>query len=166
MSAVKDPSIVVRAADPGNWGRRVSLSWPVAGWVVHGDNSEAHGGEETAPDGFGFLGAALGVCMVTTLLACAQREGIRLRGVEAHIATKARLRGVGRAPHLETFHIDLYVDGEVDEIRRAQLEEATTRLCGVRETLRRGAEVSERVHLGRAPRLDDVGGEEPGPERS
>jgi uncharacterized OsmC-like protein len=148
-----EPTIVVSSENAGSWGRRVSIDWPDEGWRVHGDNSVSHGGTGTAPDGFGLMGAAFGVCMVTTLIDHARQLGFRLDRVEALVAVKARLQGRDKAPYLTDFRIDVYVEGELDEAARAELERATAATCGVRETLQRVSAVSERVHLGRAPSI-------------
>lgn len=147
------PTIVVSSEDPGNWSRRVSVDWPATGWHTSGDNPAAHGGSGTAPDGFDLLGAALGVCMVTTLMAGARRERVPLTRADAHISWKARLRGGNKAPYITDFHVDIYLQGEVSEEQRAALEEWTARMCGTRESLQRIQAISECVHIGSPPKL-------------
>ena len=148
-----EPTIVVSSEDPESWSRRVSVDWPVTGWHTSGDNPESHGGSGTAPDGFDLLGAALGVCMVTTLLAGARRERVPLTRADAHVSWKARLRGESQAPYITDFHVDLYLEGEVSEEQRAGLEEWTARMCGTRESLQRTQTVTESVHVGSPPSL-------------
>lgn len=146
-----EPTIVVSSQDPGTWSRRVSVSWPAAGWNARGDNPIAHGGSGTAPDGFDLLGAALGVCMVTTLIAMAEREHIGLRRADALVATKAHKRSTWLAPYIRDFRCDIYLEGDIDEAQRARLEELTVAACGVRETLSRASAVTEQVHIGPPP---------------
>lgn len=148
---VMEPTIVVSSQNADGWGRQVTIEWPADGWVTTGDNSVAHGGTGTAPDGFGLMGAAYGVCMVTTLIETARQLRLPLTSVEALVATKAKLRGAELAPYLSDYHIDLYVQGELDEEQRAELERLTAKRCGVHESLLRAANVSERVQLGAAP---------------
>jgi uncharacterized OsmC-like protein len=146
-----EPTIVVSSENADAWGRQVSIRWPASGWRTKGDNSVAHGGTDTGPDGFGLMGAAFGVCMVTTLIEHAQQLDLSLERVEALISTKAKLPGRELAPYLSHFHIDLYLEGDLDDEQRATLERLTAERCGVRETLVREAVVSERVFLGRPP---------------
>lgn len=148
---VMEPTIVVSSDNAQDWGRQVSIEWPASGWRTRGDNSIAHGGTDTAPDGFGLMGAALGVCMVTTLIEHAQQLELGLERVEALISTKAKLPGRELAPYLSHFHIDLYLEGDLDDDQRGTLERLTAERCGVRETLVREAAVSERVLLGPPP---------------
>jgi uncharacterized OsmC-like protein len=144
------PTLKVEAQDPSG-GRRTSITWVDSDFVISGDNHVAHGGTGTGPDGFDLLAAALGQCLLNTMLARAQRDAIPIRSAEAVVSTKARLRGGDTAPYLSDIQVDIYVDADVDERIRAELEHAAAVLCGVRETLRQGPRVAERVHLGRAP---------------
>jgi uncharacterized OsmC-like protein len=139
---------VVRALEPGA-GRRCRTTGP--GFAIDGDNHVDHGGSGAGPDGFDLLAVALGQCLLTTLLAQAERDGIALRSAEAVVSTKARLQGRDAAPYLSDFRVDLYVEGDLDEAARARLERASASLCGVRETLRRAARIEEVLHLGAAP---------------
>ena len=144
------PTLTVKASDPSS-GRRTSITWRDSDFEISGDNRIAHGGSGTGPDGFDLLAAALGQCLLNTLLAHAQRDAIPIRAAEAVVSTKARLRGEGAAPYISDLEVDLYVDADIDEAVRVDLEDAAASLCGVRETLRQGPRVAERVHLGRAP---------------
>lgn len=142
--------MTVKARDPGS-GRQTLVTWVGSDFEISGDNHVAHGGAGTGPDGFDLLSAALGQCLLNTLLARAQRDAIPIRAAEAVVSTKARLRGESAAPYLSELRVDLYVDADIDEAARAELERAAASLCGVRETLRQGPRVEERVHVGRAP---------------
>jgi uncharacterized OsmC-like protein len=144
------PTLKVEARDPRG-GRRTTIKWLDCEFEISGDNHRAHGGTGTGPDGFDLLSAALGQCLLNTLLARAQRDSIPIRSAEAVVSTKARLRGDDAAPYLSDLQVDLYVDADIDAAARAELEDAASSLCGVRETLLRGPRVTERVHLGRAP---------------
>jgi uncharacterized OsmC-like protein len=95
--------------------------------------------------------------MVTTLIANAKQEGIDVERVSGLVSTKARIPSRG-APHLTDFHIEIFIEGPLAEADRARLEEMTANECGVRETLQRGATVSESVSLG-APPVGDAAGE-------
>ena len=145
-----DPQIVVEAHDPSN-GRRTTISWTDKAFTMEGDNQVAHGGSGEGPDGFDMIGAALGQCLLTTLLRRAQRDGVVLRSAKAVVSSKARLRGNDLAPSLSDFKVDIHLDGDLDEATCAELEEVTRTLCGVRETLLRAANIEEHVHLGPGP---------------
>ncbi len=150
---VMSPTIVIESESPAIYGRRTSVRWTAAGFEIHGDNSVGHGGEGSGPDGFDLLGAALGHCLLTTVIATAQREEIALQSARALVATKSKLQGSDRAPYLSDFQVDIYLEGELSERQRAQLERATAALCGVRETLMRAPRIVERVHIGPLPEL-------------
>jgi uncharacterized OsmC-like protein len=139
--------LVVEALMPLD-GRRTSITWPGQDFAIRGDNHVPHGGDASGPDGFDLLAAALGQCLLNTLLARAQAEGIVLRSAQALVATKARLRGKDVAPYLGAFEVDIYLDGDLDETVRLDLERSAKQRCGVRETLLRTPEIVERVHLG------------------
>ena len=147
------PLLVVEALEPLD-GRRTEISWPDHGFSVAGDNRTSHGGSGTGPDGFDLLAAALGQCLLNTLLARTQRDGTAIRSAKAVVSTKARLRGGRRAPYLSDLRVDIYLDGDVDERTRAELEETAATLCGVRETLLQRPNIEERVHLGMPPAAD------------
>jgi uncharacterized OsmC-like protein len=144
------PLLVVEALEPLD-GRRTSITWREHDFTLSGDNHIAHGGSGTGPDGFDLLSAALGQCLLNTLLAHAQRDGASIRSAKAVVSTKARVRGAGAAPYLSDLRVDIYLDGDVDEPMRAELETAARTLCGVRETLRRSPRIEEHVHLGESP---------------
>ena len=146
------PTLVVHALEPLE-GRRTSIEWLNHSFSVSGDNHIAHGGRSTGPDGFDLLAAALGQCLLNTLLAKAQRDGTRIRAAKAIVSTKARLRGRDVAPYLSDFEVDLYLDATMDETTRAQLERWAQAMCGVRETLLQLPRIEERVHLGEGPTL-------------
>jgi uncharacterized OsmC-like protein len=143
------PTLVVRALEP-RAGRRTTIRWMNHEFTVSGDNHVAHGGSSAGPDGFDLVAAALGQCLLNTLLAKAQRDGVEIREAQAVVATKARLRA-GAAPYLSDFEVDLYLDGLLDDATRAELEREAQAMCGVRETLLQTPRIEERVHIGRAP---------------
>jgi putative redox protein len=145
MKAMR-PLLEVEALAPLD-GRRTAITWLGHDWRVEGDNHANHGGNDKGPDGFDLVAAALGQCLLTTLLARAQRDGVRIDGARAVVGTKARLQGNEKAPYISDFEVDLYLDGEVDEGARAALEEATRTMCGVRETLVQTPRIVERVHV-------------------
>lgn len=145
-----DPRLVVEAHEPSR-GRRTTVSWVEHAFTIEGDNHLTHGGAGSAPDGFDMLSAALGQCLLTTLLARSQRDGIALRSAKAIVSTKTRLRGNEAAPYLSDFRVDIHLDGDLDEAACAELEQATRTLCGVRETLLQIPRIAEQVHLGPGP---------------
>ena len=144
-----EPTLVVEALEPRE-GRRTLVRWRDQAFTISGDNHIAHGGASTGPDGFDLLTAALGQCLLNTLLAKAQRDGTVIDSATAVVATKTRLRGHA-APYLSDFRVDLYLDAALDEETRAGLEHWAQSMCGVRETLLQSPSVEEHVHLGEAP---------------
>jgi uncharacterized OsmC-like protein len=144
------PTLVVEALAPLD-ARRTSIRWVDHDFEVNGDSHVAHGGSSTGPDGFDLIAAALGQCLLNTLLAQAQRDGTQIHAARAMVSTKARLRRQDVAPYLSDFKVDIYIEGDLDEAARADLQEATQRLCGVRETLLQTPRIEEQVHLGPAP---------------
>lgn len=145
-----EPTLVVEAVAPLD-GRRTSITWVNHPFTLSGDNHIGHGGHSTGPDGFDLLAAALGQCLLNTLLAKAQRDGTPILAAQAVVSTKARLRGRGMAPYLSDFEVDLYIDGAIDEAHRAELEREAQAMCGVRETLLQSPRIEERVHVGTWP---------------
>lgn len=140
------PLLEVEALQPLD-GRRTAITWLGHDWRVEGDNHSNHGGSDSGPDGFDLVAAALGQCLLTTLLARAQRDKVRIDTARAVVSTKARLQGSERAPYISDFAVDLYVEGDVDEADRVALEEAARTMCGVRETLLQTPRIVERVHV-------------------
>jgi uncharacterized OsmC-like protein len=140
------PLLEVEALAPLD-GRRTAITWLGHEWRVEGDNHAKHGGADRGPDGFDLVAAALGQCLLTTLLARAQRDEIKIESARAVVSTKARLQGSGKAPYISDFEVDLHVAGRVDDVARAALEEAARTMCGVRETLLQTPRIVERVHV-------------------
>jgi len=145
------PLLEVQALAPLD-GRRTRVTWLRHPFVVTGDNHVAHGGESSGPDGFDLIAAALGQCLLNTLLAKAQRDGKTIREAKAVVATRARLPGRGAAPYLSDFEVDIYLEGELAESDRIALEQWARDKCGVRETLLQTPRIEERVHLGAVQR--------------
>jgi uncharacterized OsmC-like protein len=140
------PLLEVEALNPLD-GRRTQITWLGQDWGLSGDNHVNHGGSDAGPDGFDILAAALGQCLLTTLLARAQRDGVQIASARATVSTKARLQSGERAPYLSDFQVDLYIGADIDEDTRASLEEAASTMCGVRETLLQTPRITERVHV-------------------
>jgi uncharacterized OsmC-like protein len=136
----------VEALEPLD-GRRTAITWLEHDFRVEGDNHTPHGGSSSGPDGFDLVAAALGQCLLNTLLAKAQRDGVRIDGARAVVSTKARLQGNDKAPYISDFEIDIHLDADIDEATRAELEKAAKTLCGVRETLLHVPRIEERVHV-------------------
>jgi uncharacterized OsmC-like protein len=136
----------VEALEPRT-GRRTVITWAEHDFQVAGDNHTPHGGSSSGPDGFDLVAAALGQCLLNTLLARAQRDGVPIDAARAVVSTKSRLQGAEKAPYISHFSVDLYLEGSIDEETRAALEDACRTLCGVRETLRQTPLIEERVHV-------------------
>jgi uncharacterized OsmC-like protein len=128
-------------------GRRTAITWLDHDFRVLGDNHTQHGGSSSGPDGFDLVAAALGQCLLNTLLARAQRDGTHIAAARAVVSTKSRLQGDAKAPYISDFAVDLYIEGDIDEPMRAELERAAQTLCGVRETLLQTPRIEERVHV-------------------
>lgn len=136
----------VRALEPMD-GRRTEVTWLDHPFSVFGDSHVAHGGESTGPDGFDLIAAALGQCLLNTLLAKAQRDGIAIQEAKAVVSIKARLARQASAPYISHFRVDIHLQGGLDEPVRASLEQWARTKCGVRETLLRTPRIEEHVHL-------------------
>jgi uncharacterized OsmC-like protein len=142
------PLLEVEALEPLD-GRRTAITWLEHDFRVEGDNHTPHGGSSSGPDGFDLVAAALGQCLLNTLLAKAQRDGVRIDGARAVVSTKARLQGNDKAPYISDFEVDIHLDADINEATRAELEKAAQTLCGVRETLLHVPRIAERVHVDR-----------------
>lgn len=140
------PLLEVEALEPLD-GRRTAITWLEHDFSVAGDNHVAHGGSGSGPDGFDLVAAALGQCLLNTLLAKAQRDGTPIQAAKAVVSTKSRLQGSDKAPYISDFEVDLYLEGDIDEPTRAALEHAAQTMCGVRETLLQTPRIEERVHV-------------------
>jgi uncharacterized OsmC-like protein len=136
-------SVVVQSLDPARYAKRVKVQWPGRDFELTGDVSADHGGTGTGPDGFDLLGAALGQCLLNTLVGIAEREQVELTRAEARVATKVR-RAAGEAPRISDLHVDLVLEG-VDAETCERLEQAVARECGVYATLTQQPRVTERV---------------------
>jgi uncharacterized OsmC-like protein len=138
--------LAVEALDP-NHARSTSITWFEHDFTLSGDNHREHGGSGSGPDGFDLLAAALGQCLLSTLLAKAQHDGIELASARAVVGTKVRVGGAGSAPVLSDLVVDIHLAGAVDEGTRRALEEHTRQFCGVRATLESTPNLEERVHI-------------------
>jgi uncharacterized OsmC-like protein len=143
------PLLEVEALEPLT-GRRTAINWLDHDFTINGDNHTQHGGSSSGPDGFDLIGAALGQCLLNTLLARAQRSATVITAARAVVSTKSRLQGNDKAPYISAFEVDLYIEGDIDESTRAELELAAQTLCGVRETLLQTPRIEERVHVVRS----------------
>jgi hypothetical protein len=87
--------------------------------------------------------------MLLSLLEAARKLGVEVR--EAEVRAGRRMHtdlktGVTRASH---FFLDLYLDADIQEEQRQQIEELTRQGCASRATFLNPPEISERVHIGR-----------------
>ena len=89
--------------------------------------------------------------MLLSLLEAARKLNVEVQSAEVRAGRRMHTdlkTGVARASH---FFLDLYVDADVDESRREQLEELTRQGCASRATFLNPPEITERVHLGPPP---------------
>ena len=142
------PALVVEAIEPTH-GRRTLTTFLGRSISIAGDSRVEHGGQGTGPDGFDLVSAALGQCLLTTLLAKAQADGVQLTGARVVVSTKSRLRGSRGAPYLSDFDAEIVLEGDIDEATRVVLAEHAERFCGVRETLLRMPRIDARVRVER-----------------
>ena len=141
------PTVVVTSVEPETHSRRTRVRWVDNGLEIQGDNPVAHGGTGTGPDGFDLLAAALGQCMLNTLMSLFERERVAVRHAHAEVSLKVRRAG-RTAPRISDFHVDIHADAELAPEERARFERTVVDQCGVRATLSTPPGLSERLHTG------------------
>ena len=107
-------------------------------FILHTDEPESAGGEDTAPTPHELLAAALASCVTTTVATYARTKGWELGDVLAEVEYDAR-----STPR--QFRVDLRLDGDYDAEQIARLERAAA-TCPVRRSLEAGFAIEEHVH--------------------
>jgi putative redox protein len=107
-------------------------------FVVHTDEPERAGGEDTAPTPHELLAASLASCVSTTLAMYARTKGWELGGVLVEVEYDAQ-----STPR--RFDVDIRLAGDYDADQIARLERAAA-TCPVRRSLEAGFVIAEHVH--------------------
>ena len=107
-------------------------------FILHTDEPESAGGEDTAPTPHELLAAALASCVTTTVATYARTKGWELGEVLAEVEYDASVTP-------RRFRVDLFLDGDYDAGQIARLERAAA-TCPVRRSLEAGVAVEEHVH--------------------
>lgn len=98
-----------------------------SGHVVHGDEPEAVGGDNTGANPFGLLQASLANCTVVTVVGEAQLLGVELAGLTVSVRHKQNMLPVGPADpkqrdlRITQFRRDITVRGDLSEDQRDRL---------------------------------------------
>ena len=107
-------------------------------FVLHTDEPESAGGEDTAPAPHELLAAALASCVSTTVAMYARTKGWEIGDVLVEVEYDAR----STPRH---FRVDLFLNGDYDAEQIARLERAAA-TCPVRRSLEAGFAIEEHVH--------------------
>lgn len=107
-------------------------------FILHTDEPESAGGEDTAPTPHELLAASLAACITTTVATYARTKGWELGDVLVEVEYD------GRATPRH-FRADVFLDGDYDADQIARLERAAA-TCPVRRSLEAGFVVEEHVH--------------------
>ncbi len=113
-------------------------------FVLHTDEPESAGGENTAAAPHELLAAALASCVTTTVATYARTKGWELGDVLAEVEYDA-----SSTPR--RFRVELFLDGDYDADQVARLERAAAS-CPVRRSLEAGFAIEEHVHAAVAVR--------------
>ncbi|MFC8662038.1 OsmC family protein [Streptomyces sp. NPDC057199] len=137
--------VSVTCVDPSA-SSRATVDVLATGHQLTADSLVSHGGEESAPHGLTFLSIAVSHCLMTELRRAAIARGIRLERLEVRTGTTFRVEDGQYA--VDTFFVDLFVEGDLTEQQRDELGAEARERCGARRTLEAGARVVNRVHIG------------------
>ena len=107
-------------------------------FILHTDEPESAGGEDTAPTPHELLAAALASCVSTTVATYARTKGWELGDVLVEVEYDAH----STPRH---FRVDLRLGGDCDAEQIARLERAAA-TCPVRRALEDGCVIEEHVH--------------------
>ena len=92
------------------------------------------------------FGISLASCMLLSMGAIAQRDGIDLRGTTVDI----RFSGLDKTfPHVDTITLAFYVPQALPESEQSKLEHAAA-LCPIRQSIDAGTVISTTFHYGAA----------------
>jgi len=117
------------------------------------DEPVSAGGLGTGPNPFDLLSAALGACTAMTVRLYAERKGWPLQHVRVR-ATHHR----GALQARDRFSLEIGLEGDLDEARRARLMDIAAR-CPVHLSLERGADVSATLLADQPDEASRAGGE-------
>ena len=107
-------------------------------FILHTDEPESAGGDDTAPTPHELLAAALAACVSTTVATYARTKDWDLGDVLVEVEYDAR-----STPR--QFRVDLRLNGDYDAEQIARLERAAA-TCPVRRALEGGFAIEEHVH--------------------
>ena len=107
-------------------------------FIVHTDEPETAGGDDTAPTPHELLAAALASCVTTTVATYARTKGWDLGDLLVEVEYDARATP-------RRFRVDLRLSGDYDAEQIARLERAAA-TCPVRRALESGCVIEEHVH--------------------
>lgn len=138
-------SVTVRETGKGKFGQTI-----VAGrHRLNADEPESVGGEDSGPDPYALLLAALGACTSMTLRLYAERKGwplarttVTLRHEKIHAEDCADCET--RAGLLDRIEREIALEGPLDEAQRAKLLEIADK-CPVHRTLHGEIKVETRL---------------------
>jgi putative redox protein len=103
------------------------------------DEPVSAGGLGSGPNPYDLLSSALGACTAMTIRLYADRSRWPLRRVQVSVT---HTRGSLKAR--DTFHRDIQLEGDLDEVQRARLIDIAQR-CPVHITLERGSDIQTRL---------------------
>jgi uncharacterized OsmC-like protein/pimeloyl-ACP methyl ester carboxylesterase len=111
---------------------------------VLADEPKAYGGSNRGMSPYGFLAAGLGTCTSMTIRMYARRKGWALSHVQVdvtHDKMHAQDADLGSNQHIDTFHREILLCGDLDDDQRARLLEIADK-CPVHKTLEASARVT------------------------
>jgi uncharacterized OsmC-like protein/pimeloyl-ACP methyl ester carboxylesterase len=111
---------------------------------VLADEPKAYGGSNRGMSPYGFLAAGLGTCTSMTIRMYARRKGWALHHVQVdvtHNKMHAQDAGLGSSQHIDAFHREILLCGDLDDGQRARLLEIADK-CPVHKTLEASARVT------------------------
>ena len=107
-------------------------------FIVHTDEPESAGGDDTAPTPHELLAAALASCVTTTVATYARTKGWELGDILVEVDYDAHAKP-------RHFRVDLRLNGNYDAEQIARLERAAA-TCPVRRALEDACVIEEHVH--------------------
>jgi len=107
------------------------------------DEPKDFGGTNRGMSPYGFVAAGLGACTSMTIRMYARRKGWPLKHVRVdvtHGKVHAQDASAGKNAKIDSFHREIYLEGELDEAQRQRLLEIANK-CPVHQTLERSNHV-------------------------